>query len=148
MSARPGGRSSPLSIIGSTIAVLASVVVLVLGPLVTLVGAASRGSGAKAAADNVTMLGAAATVTAGVVALLVALAIAAVLVLCARFLLRGESWARGVLAAVTVLWGLFSVLGGPFDRSLETLVVTPLLVVGLILAFVESSTRFVTDTRT
>lgn len=148
MSAPPGGRSRPLSIIGSTAVVLAGAAVLVLGPLVTLVGAASRGSGSPATADNVTLLGAAATVTAGVVALLVAVAVAAVLVLSARFLLRGVSWARGVLATVTVLWGLFSVLGGPFDRSLETSVVTPLLVVGLILAFVESSTRFVADART
>lgn len=146
MSAPRGRRSWPLSIIGSTAAVLAAAAVLVLGPLVTLVAAASRGLGSQAVADNVTFLGAAATVSAGVVALLVALAVVALLVLSARFLLRGVWWARGVLATVTVLWGLFSVLGGPFDRTLETLVVTPLLVVGLILAFMDASTRFVADT--
>lgn len=130
---------------GSAAIAAAAAVVLVLGPLVTVAGAVSRGS--RDVGDQVTLLGAAATVPDAAIAVLVALGVAAVLAMCARSLLLGESWARGVLAAVTVVFGLFSVLGGPFDRTLETVVVPPLLVVALILAFVESSTRFVTSSR-
>ncbi len=142
MKANSTGKSPPLTILGSAAVAAVAAVVLVLGPLVTVVGAISRGS--RDVRDHVTVLGAAATVTAATIAMVVALAVAAVLALCARSLLRGESWARGALAAVTVVFGLFSVLGGPFDRTLETLAVPPLLVVALILAFVESSTRFLT----